>query len=141
ALGATPEVVGGGSVATTALSLALRWRCDPIVFVGLDLSFPGGQYYVPTSSDGGARAGLDDDGKMRVTGWSDGFVAMKARGGPAAPAERVVMLPGWHGGEVPSSFSFAMFHRWFEETLRTVTGHTVFNCTEGGAWIDGMLHR
>lgn len=141
ALGATPDVVGGGSVATTAFSLALRWRCDPIVFIGLDLSFPGGQYYVSTSSDGGARAVLDGDGKMRVAGWSEGFTAMKARGGPVAPAERVVTLAGWHGDTVPSSFSFAMFHRWFEETLRSVTAHTVLNCTEGGAWIAGMHHR
>ncbi len=29
---------GGGSVATTALSLGLAWRCDPIITVGLDHS-------------------------------------------------------------------------------------------------------
>ncbi len=140
ALGATPHVVGGGSVATTAFSLALRWRCDPIVFLGLDLSFPGGKYYISTSSDGGARAEIDANGKMRVAGWSEGFTAMKAQGGPLAPAERVVTLRGWHGDEVPSSFSFAMFHRWFEETMRGVSEHTVYNCTEGGAWIEGMQH-
>lgn len=140
ALGSCPQVVGGGSVATSAFSLALRWKCDPIIFLGLDLSFPGGQYYVSTSSDGEARAELAADGTMKVAGWSNGFHAMKAGGGPAAVAERVVELPGWHGGTVPSSFMFALFHRWFVETMRTVDA-TVFNCTEGGARIEGMQHR
>lgn len=137
-------VPGGGSVATSALSLALGWGCDPIVFLGLDLSFPGGAYYVATSSDGAARAEVDARGVMRVAGWSDGFHAMKAAGGPAAAAERVVELPGWHGGVVPSSFMFSLFHRWFVERLRGLTdagGPTVFNCTEGGAFIPGMQHR
>lgn len=140
ALGAIPQATGGGSVATTAFALALAWRCDPIVVVGLDLSFSGGQYYVATSSDGDARAEIDADGKVRVAGWSEGFTQMKSQGGPAAVAERVLELPGWHGDRVPTSFSFAMFHRWFVDTMRGVTGCSVYNCTEGGAWIEGMQH-
>lgn len=133
-----PRVSGGGSVATTAFSLALRWRCDPIIFVGLDLSFPGGTYYVATSHDGAARA-VVDDGVMRVEGWSDAFRAMKSHGGPAAATERSIELPGWHGDSVPSSFMFSMFHRWFVERMRDVSAN-VFNCTEGGAFIEGMTH-
>ncbi len=132
---------GGGSVATTAFSLALRWKCDPIVFVGLDLSFPGGNYYVATSHDGGAHAVVDDRGLVRVEGWSPGFRAMKAGGGPQATRERAIELPAWNGGTVPSSFMFSMFHRWFVERMRSVTGTRVFNCTEGGAFIEGMDHR
>lgn len=135
----TPEVVGGGSVATSAFSLALRWKCDPVIFVGLDLSFPGGKYYVGTSTDGDARAELATDGTMKVAGWSADFHTMKSRGGPAAVRERVVELPGWHGGTVPSSFMFALYQRWFVETVRRTTTQ-VYNCTEGGAWIEGMLH-
>ena len=137
-------VAGGGSVATSALSLALKWRCDPIVFVGLDLSFPGGAYYVATSQDGDARAVVDDHGVVRVEGWSAGFHAMKAAAGPAAPSERAVELPGWAGGVVPSSFMFSLFHRWFVGRMRELNergGATVFNCTEGGAFIEGMQHR
>ena len=133
-------VPGGGSVATTALSLALKWGCDPIVFIGLDLSFTGGAYYVSTSSDGEARAEVDHRGLMRVNGWSREAQAMKAAGGPAAPTERAVELPGWSGGTVPSSFMFSLFHRWFVDRLRGVEGVRVFNCTEGGAFIEGMRH-
>jgi hypothetical protein len=72
-IGESPVVPGGGSVATSALSLALRWGCDPIVFVGLDLAFADGRYYVATSSDGDARAEVDGDGVVRVAGWSPEF--------------------------------------------------------------------
>jgi hypothetical protein len=140
-LGEQPVVPGGGSVATSALSLAIRWKCDPIIFVGLDLSFPEGKYYVATSSDGDARAEVDNKGVMQVAGWSPGFHAMKAAGGPPTPTERFVELPGWHGGTVPSSFRFSLFHRWFEDALSNGAPSTVYNCTEGGAWIEGMTHR
>jgi hypothetical protein len=133
-------VPGGGSVATSAFSLALRWKCNPIVFLGLDLSFPNGEYYVASSSDGGARANVGADGIMRVEGWSKDFHAMKAAGGPAAPGERAITLPGWHGDTVPSSFMFGLFHRWFVERMRQVTDVTVYNCTEGGSFIEGMQH-
>ncbi len=140
ALGEDAVVPGGGSVATSAFSLALRWKCDPIIFVGLDLSFPNGEYYVSTSSDGNARAKVVD-GVMRVEGWSDGFTAMKTENkrGAAAP-ERVVELPGWHGGTVPSSYMFGLFHRWFVERMKHVGDTRVLNCTEGGAAIAGMEH-
>jgi hypothetical protein len=144
ALGVDASCPGGGSVATTALSLALRWKCDPIVFVGLDLSFPGGNYYVETSVDGRTHASVGADGVVKVNGWSDAFHAMKATGGPAVPRERAVELPGWHGGTVPSSFMFSMFHRWFVERMRAIgeldAAPAVFNCTEGGAFIAGMQH-
>ncbi len=138
--GADATAPGGGSVATSAFSIALKWRCDPIVFVGLDLSFPGGEYYVATSSDGNARAVVDANGVMRVEGWSSGFRAMKASGGPSAAPERHIELPGWHGGTVPSSFMFSMFHRWFVDRMKSVTDSRVYNCTEGGAFIAGMTH-
>ncbi len=143
ALDAEAAVVpGGGSVATTAFSLGLRWRCDPIVTVGLDLSFAGERYYVDTSHDGQARAEVSADGTVAVAGWSAAFHDMKRAGGPAAPRERVVELPGWHGQPVTSSFMFAMFHRWFVETAtKGAAGVRLINATEGGAFIDGMEHR
>ncbi|HEY0253773.1 MAG TPA: 6-hydroxymethylpterin diphosphokinase MptE-like protein [Kofleriaceae bacterium] len=137
------RAAGGGSVATSTFSLALRWGCDPIVFVGLDLSFPNGEYYVKSSIDGDVHASVGDDGVLKVDGWSKGFQKMKAAGGPKAPKERAITLPGWHGGEVPSSFIFSMFHRWFVSMMKEVNpqGISVYNCTEGGAHIPGMDHQ
>jgi hypothetical protein len=145
-VGELAAIASGGSVATSAFGLALRWRCDPIVCVGLDLSFAGSQYYVDTCSDGAARAEVSADGTVRVAGWSDGFRAMKSQGGPAAPTERLIELPGWHGGTVRSTFMFGMFHRWFVEMAARLGESDgprprLYNCTEGGAFIEGMAHR
>ncbi|HNW33664.1 MAG TPA: DUF115 domain-containing protein, partial [Candidatus Ozemobacteraceae bacterium] len=41
----TGTVVCWGSIATTAFDLARRCGCDPIIFVGLDLSFQDGRLY------------------------------------------------------------------------------------------------
>ena len=136
----TPSLMGGGSVATCAFTLALRWKCEPVIFLGLDLSFPGGKYYVSTSTDGDARAEILPNGTMKVAGWSNGFHDMKSRGGPPAVAERLVELPGWGGGTVPSSFMFSLFRRWFIDAIREFPDLTIYNCTEGGCFIDGMQH-
>jgi hypothetical protein len=136
----TPELIGGGSVATSAFTLAMRWKCEPVVFLGLDLSFPGGKYYVATSSDGDARADVAADGTMKVAGWSADFQAMKSRGGPTPARERTIELPGWNGGTVPSSFMFGLFRRWFIDAMRQFSDVAVYNCTEGGCHIDGMEH-
>jgi Protein of unknown function DUF115 len=135
-------VGGGGSVATIAFNLAWRWRCDPVAVVGLDLSFSGGQYYIETSCDGEARAVRSADGRtISVQGWSQGFHRMKESSTVKSRSERVVELPGWHGEPVPSSFMFAMFHRWFVDRVRAIGDQVEFyNCTEGGAFIDGMQH-
>ena len=142
AVGGGAEIPGGGSVATTALSLGLAWRCDPIITVGLDLSFPAGKMYVDTSCDGGATIERAADGTLAVAGWSADFHRMKAAGGPRPARERAVELPGWHGGTVPSSFMFAMFHRWFvEQAAHHGERVRLFNCTEGGCAIPGMRHQ
>jgi hypothetical protein len=141
-VGEQAVVSGGGSVATTAFSLAVGWGCDPIAVVGLDLSFPGGKYYVESGCDGEAHAVVSADGRtVSVEGWSSDFHRMKATSTSKRRSERVVELPGWHGEPVPSSFMFTLFHSWFVEQLRRrASAAEYFNCTEGGAYIEGMKH-
>ncbi|MGB0641402.1 MAG: 6-hydroxymethylpterin diphosphokinase MptE-like protein, partial [Myxococcota bacterium] len=50
------EIPSGGSVSCSALSLGLLWGCDPIILLGQDLSFPGGEYYHAHGADGNTRA-------------------------------------------------------------------------------------
>ena len=134
---ATGMAPGGGSVAHTALALALAWGCDPVGFVGLDLSFPAGRCYVDSSADADVRAVLSADGRaLSLEGWRD-----PGHRGRAPGAERFVELPGWDGNPLPSSFHFSMCQRWFEETARRVAGKVrLYNCSEGGAYIGGMRH-
>jgi len=131
----------GGSVACTALSLALHLECDPIVLVGQDLSFSEEGYYAPGT--------LDEDADVVL---SDGGFFLRKPEGSYAPGRRldqggvrfteqreVVRLPGYHGGTVLSSHMFQAFHTWFEAVALSVQGRVrILNCTEGGARIRGM---
>jgi hypothetical protein len=79
-----------------AVALASAWRCEPIVVVGLDLSFADGKLYVDTgSTDGEAR--IERGRRRHDQRWPAGAPAsteMKAAGRPAPARERVVELPG-----------------------------------------------
>ncbi len=142
-LGEDLLVPAGGSVATTALALGLKWKCDPIMFVGLDLSFSNGQYYVETSCDGNLKVSTSDDGSQLILdGWSDECTAMRKRGGPiSSDVLKTFTLPGYYGDEVPTSQMFWLFHDWFEKKSAEVGEETrLINCTEGGCYIEGMQH-
>ena len=59
--------------------------------------------------------------------------------------KRAIWLPSWDGsGEVPTSFSYSLFHRFFcthsERLVENKSPLRLYNCTEGGAFIDGMEH-
>lgn len=144
-LGESAELDSAGSVATSAFTLALTWGCDPITLVGQDLAFQGTQVYAAMAPDGSARVQVSADGQSFVT---DNYSAELARlptyGGPQSPAQRLLELPGYHGGTVQTSFSLRLFHRWFETTAQAVaqrpTPPRLLNCTEGGAYIEGMEH-
>ena len=55
-----------------------------------------------------------------------------------AEARERLLVPGYHGGEVPSSRPFLAFRFWFENAIESLDGSPrVWNCTEGGARIEG----
>ncbi len=137
------KLSSGGSVAHTAFSLARRWGCNPIVLVGQDLSFPGGKVYCDSNVDGATTAEVSDDGtSLVVKGWSDGYANLDSIAGrretPSEPALRIPANGG--GGEVVTSTVFALFRRWFIDTATELEETDLFNCTEGGAHIDGFNH-
>lgn len=105
------------SVALSALLLAHRWGCSPIVLVGQDLALAGdGQRYAQ-----GAQLNAFDQ------------------------TQHLYPLPGWHGGVVQSPADYTVFHQDFVRLapqLRQVRPDVaLFNCTEGGAFIPGFEHR
>jgi len=135
-------VPAGGSVATTALALGLKWKCDPIMFMGLDLSFSDGQYYVSTSCDGNLKVRTGEGGELIMDGWSEDCQEMRKRGGPiSADVQKPFTLPGYFGGEVATTQMFWLFHDWFvKKTAEVGDGTRLINCTEGGSFIEGMQH-
>ncbi len=136
------SVQGGGSVATTALALGLRWKCDPIVFMGLDLSFSNGRYYAETSCDGDLRVSTSEDGsQLLFDGWSEDCLAMTVgKEENRELARQRATLKGYDGGTVETTPMFMLFHDWFEKRTSSASDTTILNCTEGGAYIEGMQH-
>jgi len=133
-LGENARLPTGGSVACSAFSLAVRLGCDPIVLVGQDLSYSDGRFYAAENLDGDARVERGANGDFRVlkTDTSDGdLVFMKSR--------RRVEVAGYHGGTVETCDAFRAFLFWFEAAVeaRNADGGRVWNCTEGGARIEG----
>lgn len=132
----------GGSVACTALALAAEWGCDPIMLIGQDLAFSGGQYYSRLSVDGGLKVELSGDGK--IFGLADlgkGLANVVEQAGRGLPQEKIIEAPGYFGGTVKTSGNFDRFRAWITWFVKAdQRGITFLNCTEGGAYIDGMEH-
>lgn len=141
ALGADGRLPSGGSVACTALSLALRMGCDEIAFVGQDLAFPGMRYYVDSSLDGAARMRVAEDGSSFQL---ERFRAPAEGEEPRAEMcrrEDLLEVPAWGGGVVHTSNRFRNFLTWFSSTASAQAERArFFNATEGGARIEGMEH-
>jgi len=113
--------------------------------MGQDLSFPGGSYYHSGGADGDARAVYDESTKQwQLQDYSDDLAHTLADKIEEEDGLRFTgtQVPGYHGGMVPTSTDFAAFRAWFENTaLDLQSTVTMYNCTEGGAFIGGMVHQ
>ncbi len=130
-----------GTVSHSAFSLGLKWGCDPIIFVGQDLSFPGGRYYHKDGADGGTEAVFDEDtNKWQLTGYSQDLADTLK--GKEQDSFEGISVPGYYGGQVQTSRVFDKYRSWFETmALQQNATRRLFNCTEGGAHIEGMVHK
>lgn len=103
------------SVALIGLLVAGHWRCSPIILTGQDLALQDGQQYAAGSQ-------------------------IKPYGN-----RRLYTLPGFHGATVQSPSDYYMFHHRFEmiakEMATLPSPPALYNCTEGGAYIEGFEHR
>ena len=135
------DALSQGTVSHSAFSLAIRWGCDPIIFVGQDLSFPGGRYYHKDGADGDTEAVYDEESqRWQLQGYSQDL--SDTLEGKEANLFEGTMVRGYYGGEVPTSLDFAKYRTWLEHTVAQTNGQcSLFNCTEGGAFIAGMDHK
>lgn len=99
----------GGSVATTALDLCIRWNAKKIILVGHDLAFTGNRDHATDVHQDGT-SNFDD----------------------------MMMVEDVFGNMVPTCRPFAMYREWMERriTENDVT-MPVIDATEGGAKIKG----
>ncbi|GAB4264452.1 motility associated factor glycosyltransferase family protein [Thermincola ferriacetica] len=107
------ELSYGGSVATAAFDLAVRMGCNPIIFVGQDLAYPGGKSH----ADGTLFESrvIKDDG-----------------------ARNKMYVEDIYGNPVLTDTSLYSFLQWFEHAIDARKGERLFiDATEGGAKIRG----
>lgn len=118
----TQDIVGeplvtieAATVALTNLLLAHHWECNPIVLTGQDLALSGQTRYA-----------------------DDHLVALQS-------SPSLMTLPGYFGGTVQSPSDYFLFHHYFELAAEQIAFSSpatkLYNCTEGGAFIEGFAHE
>jgi hypothetical protein len=110
-----------GSVLTTTFDLALRMECDPIAFVGTDLSFTGDRLYargVSYEQDWRRRA---DYGVRREAQWLEAIDQW-----PRMVAADV------NGGETRTAAHLVAFRDWLVEQMRREPNRRFINATGAG---------
>jgi hypothetical protein len=111
-----------GSVLTTAFDLALLVGADPIVFVGADLSFPGGVHYCRGTMNEAPET-YDASNEQRAEGFAEA-----ARVHQRKTLEAVDL----HGAPIVSTPQFVQFRDWLLSRAAEAAPRRVFNATGGG---------
>jgi len=101
-----------GSVATMAFDVARKMGCDPIIFVGQDLSFPGGRTYVKGTY-------FEDEEKQDMS--VENF----------EKKHRTYTLDDVHGNPVKTNRQMFAYKEWFRVEFSR-TSARIINATEGG---------
>jgi len=112
----------GGSVSINAVSLCIKAHARSVALIGQDLSFGDALYY-------------DRPGSSMITKMDSeaGFVDI------GGCRHRIFSLKGYYGGEVFTKPDYWLYHRQFEDIgLNGADSVRLFNCTEGGANIEGF---
>ncbi len=118
-IGIEDYTLWGSCVSVAALKLASEWGCKKVALIGQDLSFPPGKYYA-----GGTYA---PESIINMFKESENNPQFK--------------LPGYYGGEVITKNDYRVYHGQFQELAKDLKKRCkmkLFNCTEGGADIQGF---
>lgn len=129
-----------GSVSTLAFSLAQRLGCSPIVLVGQDLAYTGGQAYASGTPYEGSKVVLSADGTSLV---HERSATLKAVSNTTVEKEPLREVTAWGGKDtVHSTIGFSAVRNWLE-LAADVLAHDrpeqkLINATEGGARVAGF---
>lgn len=105
----------GPSVANICLKLAQYISNGPVCLIGQDLAYTNNQSHAEGNAN---NKQVDED-----------FV--KAR--------KMLYIQGYYGEQILTDYPFLSMKRWFERYVKSLANaEHIFNCTEGGAKIEGM---
>lgn len=106
-------ISGGGSVATYQTTFANYIGCNKIILIGQDLAFTDNKFHAEIASNNDNSV-KDDRGLIRVKGIKQEYIY--------------------------TSYSLNMYKDWFENYAYLEKNIDIINCTEGGAFIEGLKH-
>jgi hypothetical protein len=116
-LGAAPSyLLTGGSVTTTAFSLAQHMGANPIILIGQDLAWTDGKDH------------------------ADGYVSQYSREQLEARHAKGFEIEGYDGKPVRTERQLLYYKTWFEQRIAVMPDRLIVNATEGGARIEGAAH-
>ncbi len=116
-LGAAPSyLLTGGSVTTTAFSLAQHMGANPIILIGQDLAWTDGKDH------------------------ADGYVSQYSREQLEARHAKGFEIEGYDGKPVRTERQLLYYKTWFEQRIALMPDRLIVNATEGGARIEGAAH-
>ncbi|MCA9644375.1 MAG: DUF115 domain-containing protein [Polyangiaceae bacterium] len=140
----TPGVKVSGSVSTAAFSLAEQLGCSPIVLVGHDLGYTGGEAYAKGTAYEGSRVEAKPEQGVLELQWSQTVIDAHGKGqGSMHAHEQLLEVEAWGGeGSVLTGVMLSAVRAWFEgvgrELPRSRPELEFINATEGGARIQGV---
>lgn len=105
----------GGSVATTALDIALKMGANPVIFVGQDLAYQGDKHHISEY--------VHND-----------YL------GDIKPVDNMRKVKGQDGELLNTTLGLLSYKRWIENRIRDEADVVFINSTEGGAFIKGAKH-
>lgn len=115
------DMTGASSVSVGATLLSEWLGADTIALVGQDLSFKEQKYFNNYFIEGNVK---DESGREpNIT--------------------NDILVDGYNGGKVRTIYQYSIYIKQFEALARNInnkSGVRLYNCTEGGAYIDGFVN-
>jgi len=133
----------GGTVAQCAVFLASFLGASPILLLGQDLAFTGGQVYATGTSYDYVGLEAEADGSFQLTGMQQKLTQFGRSKSEQSFGGDLIWVEGWDGEPVATNMVYATFRETYRELAEIVAlnGTHVVNCTEGGARIPGLEQR
>ena len=123
-----------GSVATSAFDLALRMKCDPVIFVGHDMAYTNDRPYCDNTvfHDEWRAYLLEAWGRVR-----EDHMQMYEQGMMAG--QPLISLPDVNGEPVKTAARLVAFRDWIVEQTTATPDRTFINATGGGILHGGRI--